>query len=270
MVKAMNIHVGSPLRKIVLLKLADNANDKGECWPSYEHIAKHCEVSKRSVMRHINELIRQNLLKKVTRKNTHGGNSSNLYLLTLEEPQQLKKNNAKQQIIYTEPKSFAVRDRVSPPGDTLSPPGDTLSLNLVTECHPEPVIESINESVNHIVQRWNQTSFQKVLKINARRTEKLNRLLNSFDIDDVMRVIDSAAKNQFLTGRNKSGWKMNFDWFLEEENFLKILEGQYERNSTISTKKSTTLDDWKQRMQARYGTQQSVDADTGCGVDSRH
>ncbi|EFG1265016.1 helix-turn-helix domain-containing protein, partial [Escherichia coli] len=50
MVKAMKIRVGNPLRKLVLIKLADNASDQGECWPSYQHIADQCEISKRSVM----------------------------------------------------------------------------------------------------------------------------------------------------------------------------------------------------------------------------
>ncbi|WP_248842696.1 helix-turn-helix domain-containing protein, partial [Escherichia coli] len=53
MVKAMKIRVGNPLRKLVLIKLADNASDQGECWPSYQHIADQCEISKRSVMNHI-------------------------------------------------------------------------------------------------------------------------------------------------------------------------------------------------------------------------
>jgi hypothetical protein len=39
MVKAMKTKVGNPLRKLVLVKLADNASDQGECWPSYQHIA---------------------------------------------------------------------------------------------------------------------------------------------------------------------------------------------------------------------------------------
>ena len=53
MVAAMKLRVGNPLRKLVLIKLADNASDMGECWPSYQHIADQCEISKRSVMNHI-------------------------------------------------------------------------------------------------------------------------------------------------------------------------------------------------------------------------
>ena len=56
MAYAMSLKVGNPLRKLVLLKLADNANDKGECFPSYQHIADQCEISRRAVMGHIQAL----------------------------------------------------------------------------------------------------------------------------------------------------------------------------------------------------------------------
>lgn len=39
MAKAMSTKVGNPLWKLVLIKLADNASDTGECWPSHQHIA---------------------------------------------------------------------------------------------------------------------------------------------------------------------------------------------------------------------------------------
>lgn len=83
MVKAMKTKVGNPLRKLVLIKLADNANDMGECWPSYQHVADQCEISKRSVMNHINTLCGAGLLRKEIRKGGPKGNSSNVYYLTL-------------------------------------------------------------------------------------------------------------------------------------------------------------------------------------------
>ncbi|MDC7862239.1 helix-turn-helix domain-containing protein [Pantoea ananatis] len=83
MVKAMKTKVGNPLRKLVLIKLADNAGDKGECWPSYQHIADQCEISKRSVMTHIENLCAMGLLKKELRAGPKG-NSSNVYFITLD------------------------------------------------------------------------------------------------------------------------------------------------------------------------------------------
>lgn len=84
MVAAMKLRVGNPLRKLVLIKLADNASDMGECWPSYQHIADQCEISKRSVMNHISALCDSGLLRKETRKGGPKGNSSNVYFLTLD------------------------------------------------------------------------------------------------------------------------------------------------------------------------------------------
>lgn len=81
MVKALKTKVGNPLRKLVLLKLADNANDQGECWPSYQYIADQCEMSKRSVMLHINKLIEDGFLKKEHRLGGEKFNKSNLYTL---------------------------------------------------------------------------------------------------------------------------------------------------------------------------------------------
>nr|WP_262924593.1 helix-turn-helix domain-containing protein [Pseudomonas guariconensis] len=84
MVAAMKMRVGNPLRKLVLIKLADNASDQGECWPSYQHIADQCEISKRSVMNHISALCDSGLLRKEVRKGGPKGNSSNVYFLTLD------------------------------------------------------------------------------------------------------------------------------------------------------------------------------------------
>lgn len=88
MAQAMSIKVGNPLRKLVLIKIADNANDKGECWPSYQHVADHCECSKSAVRAHIESLIKMGLITKENRLgvNNGKGNTSNLYYLTLDTP----------------------------------------------------------------------------------------------------------------------------------------------------------------------------------------
>lgn len=81
MVEAMKVKVGNPLRKLVLIKLADNANDKGECFPSVAYIAEQCEISERSVQNHIKQLEVDGLLKIESRKSENGLNKSNIYYL---------------------------------------------------------------------------------------------------------------------------------------------------------------------------------------------
>ena len=63
MVKAMKIRVGNPLRKLVLIKLADNASDQGECWPSYaQNAAAGLMKSTRAGLRHSRVHVVESLL----------------------------------------------------------------------------------------------------------------------------------------------------------------------------------------------------------------
>ncbi len=86
--RAMSIKTGNPIRKLVLIKLADNANDNGECWPSYQHIADHCECSRSAVREHVEALIEMGLLQKLNRPGVKNGkgNASNIYTLNLDKP----------------------------------------------------------------------------------------------------------------------------------------------------------------------------------------
>ena len=83
MAKAMSIKVGNPLRKLVLIKLADNANDQGECWPSYQYIADQCEISRTAVKNHIRELEKSGVLTREFRKDGEL-NKSNVFHLMLD------------------------------------------------------------------------------------------------------------------------------------------------------------------------------------------
>lgn len=79
MVAAMKAKLGNPTRKLVLIKLADNANDEGICWPSYRHVADHCEVDRKTVIRHVQWLEENKFLTKQYRKDEERGNKSNVY-----------------------------------------------------------------------------------------------------------------------------------------------------------------------------------------------
>jgi len=83
MVQAMKVKVGNPLRKLVLLKLADNANDQGECWPSYKHIAEQCEIGRSTVKSHVRALESMGMLRREFRRNGEL-NQSNLFHLCLD------------------------------------------------------------------------------------------------------------------------------------------------------------------------------------------
>lgn len=74
---------GSPISKLVLLKLADNANDEGICWPSLETIAAHTELSRRTVQDHLARLEAMGKIAIEERKAETGASLANRYRLLM-------------------------------------------------------------------------------------------------------------------------------------------------------------------------------------------
>ncbi|HGO6780900.1 TPA: helix-turn-helix domain-containing protein [Klebsiella aerogenes] len=138
MVRAMKIKVGNPLRKLVLLKLADNASDQGECWPSYQHIADQCEISKRSVMNHIEALCECGLIKKELRTGPKG-NSSNVYQLNLRSAGDSPGGSANRSLP-------GAGDSLPGAGD--SPGGSAGAAPRISHSF-EPVNEPVNEPIKN-------------------------------------------------------------------------------------------------------------------------
>lgn len=137
MVKAMKAKVGNPLRKLVLIKLADNASDQGECWPSVPYIAEQCEISERSVQNHIKQLVEDGLVSVEVRKAATGLNRTNVYKLNLPSGANAAPSGA----------------RPAPGGESPAPGGESPAPVSGAGAAPgtsqlsEPVNESVNENL---------------------------------------------------------------------------------------------------------------------------
>jgi len=116
MAQAWQVKLANAARKLVLVKLADNANDEGRCWPSYAYLAAQCEMSERSVIRHINDLVLTGFIKRTHRYGGAQFNKTNIFQLTIEAGNidKLKSLKAANKAANNEPKKVEVR------GDNLS------------------------------------------------------------------------------------------------------------------------------------------------------
>lgn len=156
-----------PVPKLVLMALADNADDHGYCWPKMKTIAAKCSTSERTVQRTIKTLLAAGLLKKDARFDSSGRQVSNGYTLALTYP-----------------------DKLSPPADDIAREGDTTVTPGVTQlCQGEgdiamsplePPYEPSNESSN---------------ESSVRRTAKLTQL-NVPESQQVALLISSAPADQ--------------------------------------------------------------------------
>jgi hypothetical protein len=71
----------SPVSKLVLLMVANYADEKGEAYPSQDHLAKLCQCTRVSVNKHIKELEKLNYLS--IRKTKNGMFGYNTYKLNM-------------------------------------------------------------------------------------------------------------------------------------------------------------------------------------------
>jgi SOS-response transcriptional repressor LexA len=75
----------SPTRKLILVILANYADEHGSCYPSYKHIAKIVGLKdSKGVQRVIKEFEQSGLLRIEHRRTVDGGQTSNRYHLTLD------------------------------------------------------------------------------------------------------------------------------------------------------------------------------------------
>ena len=66
-------------QKIVLIVLANYANEKGACWPSLQTIAKDAGISKRTAMRTVEKLIENKIISVKKRRRSTGNQTSSYY-----------------------------------------------------------------------------------------------------------------------------------------------------------------------------------------------
>jgi DNA-binding transcriptional regulator YhcF (GntR family) len=74
-----------PFPKLVLAALADYANKKGECWPSFESLCNKTSLHKTSISRHLTYLERQKFISRHLRHDQGGHRISNMYILNINQ-----------------------------------------------------------------------------------------------------------------------------------------------------------------------------------------
>lgn len=125
------------------------------------------------------------------------------------------------------------------------------SLELIKEVEeknepdqdPEPQPqENIASFVNYqsFVDEYHRRcpSLRKIESLTPKRKQRLKKLLSRYTIEQIMLAFDKAQASAILRGEcNGKGYESflaGFDWIINENNFVKILEGKYDSRSRPS------------------------------------
>ncbi len=81
---AWNQVINNSARKLVLLALADRANDDGECWPGIANLTDKCSIPRRTLIRTLANLETQGLISIQHRPGEGSGRQTNLYQINFD------------------------------------------------------------------------------------------------------------------------------------------------------------------------------------------
>lgn len=214
LVWSLNLHDS---QKIVLLALADCANDEGHCWPSMRTLAAKCSKGERTVQGVIKELCDAGHL---TRREVPGkGCNYTVHPRSVCAPQ---------------PPRPAEND--TPPPQT-SRPTPAAAADKPSKNHQEPSkVKSPDGdqplTIEEVVEDWNAMATQTDLPIcrkitTARRRAFKARLREYPDMADWQRAFLCIRNTPWMHGENDRGWKADIDFLLQAKSFTKLTEEAY-------------------------------------------
>ena len=229
----------APTTKLVLLCLADTANDDGECWPSLQTIANKTGLTRRAVINHVNILCRAGFLTKTNRYKDNGEQTSSLLKIVampMAGSEQGSPGGVNEIHRGGEQGSLGVVNDVHPGSEPRSPEPIKEPISLEPIKEPKDIspdkgrihYENIAGIFKHLCP-----SLPRLKKITPARKSAIRNLWEEYKegySDPGMlfsELFQKVEASDFLTGRSGRWDSCNFDWVLNPKNALKILEGTY-------------------------------------------
>lgn len=131
-------------------------------------------------------------------------------------------------------------ETVSPHGDNLSPTGETLDEQYKTHSILQANKNKKNENKdgqpeNKLTPRQAMELYNQIcvdlppcIRLTDKRQRNVRALLKKGitpeQLENAFRI---AQSSEFCRGKNDRGWRVDFDWLLDENNIVKVLEGKY-------------------------------------------
>lgn len=96
--------------------------------------------------------------------------------------------------------------------------------------------ESKRKRAEGVMEAYNMicTSLPKARSLTEQRIRHVNARLEEHSPDDIRTVFDKAQASRFLSGKVKE-WRADFDWLINANNFVKVLEGRYDDRDPLQS-----------------------------------
>ena len=181
--------VGSPVKKLILMHVADSYNDeKKASWFSVSRIAERCECDRKTVMRHLKALCETGIIALKERGNQHG--KTNKYSINFEYEPSTNLGLPKKELV----------PQCHQPSPTVTPP-------LVPQCPiPSPTVGPKQERTVTIEQEYKQKGpkfvlpedipkdrFQEYLQMRISMRKRASDRAKSMVVDAIRQTSDETG-----------------------------------------------------------------------------
>ena len=235
------------------------ANEKGYCWATNNYFAELYDVSISTISSWIAKLEQQNYIHReiIYKNGSREVDERRIYIVPINdnvtEASDGTKNNwdSSQTNLgegipknWNTPPPKNLKDNNTVSNNTLNTTEDIYIVDRASETKEENFLEEKpiskgKEAVPYkeIVSLYHELcpSLPRVAQLTDTRKRKLKVLWNFVEgnLDKIKEVFEKAEESEFLSGRNGRWTGCNFDWLINTNNFVKVLEGIYnDRRST--------------------------------------
>lgn len=208
--------------KLVLLALADCANDEGSCWPSMRTLAEKCSKSDRTVQAAIKALVAKGHLSRIEKP----GKGCNYHVHPVPNKQ-------------ATPEEAAPRKDCAPKPLPVTP--ETVAghprsgFGQTVKNHQEPSKDSPPAgafSFDDFQESWNavakECGLSLMVKPTAERRQAFRVRKRQYpDIADWQSAFRCLRTTKWMHGDNDRKWRADPEFFLRAKCFTKLVEGSY-------------------------------------------
>lgn len=173
-----------PTPKLILMSLADAADDFGVCWPSVPTVATKCCVSTRTVRRVMKKLEERRLMLSEPRYRKDGSCSSNRYRLQLDGGDRLSP--------APDPDDTTLGQQCQGPPDAGGIPGTTIGNQKEPQ---QPLEAETGEDVSRSVESGGGETFDLVYPktLSAKEREEAGKKLTGIPAELAQQLLDELA-----------------------------------------------------------------------------
>ena len=205
----------SPTQKLVLVKLADNANDDGYCWPSLPYIERHTGLSNSAVRTAIRSLEALGLMARVAQADERGTRPNHFQL-------HVPKASFAAAGVAPENRGGGTRKQGGwqevPPEPSLEPPLEKESSPAAADPPPS---EEPSPKPTATRYRWNGN----IIRLTEKDFDRWQQSFSSLDLPAELESLDAWLGSPEATAQHRKGW------------FHVVAGALKNRNATERTKK---------------------------------